>query len=158
MAAAGQAEMLAMHLALDLGTGIQHARDDGGVEIGHIAFQRRRAVGHGHAGQHDVVFQRNGFALELAAGGAFHSRLAIPGIARVLFGRGPIARRARIFHLRHFVRHRGNEIVGFNRALHQAAERGDVVVGERKAALLGDTAKLGGRGKDDCHGALLEVS
>ena len=156
MAAAGQAEMLAMHLALDLGAGIQHARDDGGVEIGHIALQRRRAVGHGHAGEHDVVLQRDGLALELAAGGALHGRLAIPGIARVLLGRGPIARRARIFHFGQFVRHRGNEIVGFDRALHETAERGHVVIGERKAALLGDTAKLGWRGKGNCHGALLE--
>lgn len=69
---------------------------------------------------------------------------------------GPVARRARVFHLRHLVRHRGDEIVGFDRALHQAAERGDVVVGQRKAALLGDAAKLGWRGKNNCHGALLK--
>jgi hypothetical protein len=30
-----------MHLAGDLGAGIEHARDDGGVEIGDIAFERR---------------------------------------------------------------------------------------------------------------------
>ena len=30
-----------MNLAGDLGAGIKHARDDGRVEIGHIAFKRR---------------------------------------------------------------------------------------------------------------------
>ena len=138
-----------MRLADDLGAGIQHARDDGGVEIGHVAFQRRRAVHHRHAGQHDVVLERDRLALELAAGGALDRRLAVPGVVRVFLRRRPVARRARIFHHRHFVGHRGDEIVGVDRALHQSAERGDVFIGQRQAALFGDGAQLIGGWKRD---------
>ncbi len=147
-----------MHFASNLGAGVQHARDDGGIEVGDVTLQRRRAVHHRHAGEHDIVLERDGLALELAARGALHGRFAVPGVARIFLRRGLIARRARIFHLRHFVGHGAHEIVGFDRALHQSAERGDIFIGQRKAALLGDAAKLGWCGKDNCHGALLEAS
>ena len=60
-----------MHLAEDVRAGIQHARHDGGVEVGHKAFQRRRSIHHRHAREHDVVLEGDGLALELAALGTF---------------------------------------------------------------------------------------
>jgi len=149
MAAAGHAEGFAVHLAGDLGAGIEHARDDGRVEIGNVAFQRRRAVHHRHARQHDIVLERDGLALEFAARRTLDGRFAVPGVARIVFRRRPVARRARILHHRHLVRHRRDEVVGIDRALHQAAERDDVFVRERQTTLRGYRAKLRWGGKDD---------
>src|SRR6185312_2502234 len=91
VAAAGKTEVLAVHLALDFRTGIEHARDDRGVEIRYVTFHGRRAIHHRHAGQHDVVLQRDGLALQLAAVGALHHGFAVPRIARVIFRWGLIA-------------------------------------------------------------------
>ena len=67
VAAAGEAEILAMHLADDGGAGIEHAGHHGGVDVGHVAFERAGAVHHRHAGEADIVLQRHLLALELAA-------------------------------------------------------------------------------------------
>ena len=55
MAAAGEAEILADRLADDRAAGVENARRDGRVDIRHIAFHRRGAVHHRHAGETDIV-------------------------------------------------------------------------------------------------------
>ena len=63
-------KILAMRLADDRAAGIEDALHHRRVDVGDIAFQRRRTVHHRHAGQHDVVLQHHGLALELAVGRA----------------------------------------------------------------------------------------
>ena len=47
---AREAEVLADRLADDRGAGVEQARDDGGVDVGHVTLERRGAVHHRHAG------------------------------------------------------------------------------------------------------------
>ena len=68
VAAAGEAEILADGLADDGAAGVEDAGDDGGVDVGHVALERRGAVHHRHAGEADVVLERHLLALELAGG------------------------------------------------------------------------------------------
>ena len=67
MAAAGETKILAMRFADDGAAGVEDAGDDGGVGVGDIAFERRGAVHHRHAGEADIVLERDRLAGELAA-------------------------------------------------------------------------------------------
>src|SRR5258705_7163208 len=98
MAAAGEAEIFAMHLAEDGAAGIEDAGDDGGVGVGDVAFERRGAVHHGNAGEADIVFERDGLAGELAARGTLDRGLDVPGVELVFFALGTVTRRPRVFH------------------------------------------------------------
>ena len=71
MAATGQAETFAMRFADNLRAGIEQARYDSRIKIGHKPFKRRGAVHHRHAGHHDVVLDGDALAAELSAGCAF---------------------------------------------------------------------------------------
>jgi hypothetical protein len=142
MAAAGQAEILAMRLADDGAAGIKDAGHDGGVDVRHVALERRRTVHHRHAGQHDVVLQHDGLALELAARGAFDRGLDVPGIVLVLVAGRAIARRARIFHPRQVVGHGIDDVVGRHARPHQLDEGLHVGVGQRQADIGRDFAQL----------------
>ena len=152
VAAAGHAEELAMRLADDGGAGIEHALHDRGVDVGDVAFQRGRAVHHRHAGQHDVVLEHHGLALELAARRARDGRLDVPGVVLVLGRRRPVARRARILHRRQVVRHRVDHVVGRHARLHQVDERLQVCLAHRQADVLGDFAHLLGCRNLNGHG------
>src|SRR5208282_1218665 len=111
MASAGEAETLAMGLADDLPARVQDAGDDGGVEVGYVTLQRRRAAHHRHAREHDIVLEHYGPAFQLSLARARDGRFVIPGVVFVLLGTGTIARCARIFDPRHFVRHRIHDVV-----------------------------------------------
>src|SRR6266568_6445908 len=90
MTAAGKAEILAMRLANDGAAGVKDARDDGGIDVGRVAFERRGTIHHGNAGQADIVLQRDGLAGELAARRALDRRLDVPGIVLVLLAFGTV--------------------------------------------------------------------
>src|SRR5882672_6423700 len=98
VAAAGEAEILTMDLADDGASSVQHAGDDGRIDIGDIAFERRRSVHHGNAGERDVVLESYLLARELAVGRALDLGLDVPGVELVLLALGAIARRAWILH------------------------------------------------------------
>src|SRR6185436_15289814 len=84
VAAAREAEVLAVHLAEDGAAGVEDARHDGGVDVGDVALQRGGAVHHGHAGQADVVLERDALALQLAGGRALDLALVVPGVVLVV--------------------------------------------------------------------------
>ena len=151
VAAAGQAERLAMGLADDRPAGIQNALDDGCVDLRHVAFQRRGAVHHRHAGQHDVVLQHDRPALEPALRGALHGGFHIPGVVRVLSPGRPVSRHAGIAHRGKIVRHRIDHIVGGDVRPHQFNERGDIGIAQRQPDFFGDVEQLGRGGNLDCH-------
>jgi hypothetical protein len=56
MAPAREAVIFAVRLAYDGAAGIQDARDDGGIDVRRIAFQRGGTVHHWHACKADVIF------------------------------------------------------------------------------------------------------
>src|SRR5260221_10204707 len=91
VAAAGEAEILTMDLADDGASGVQHASDDGRIDVGDIAFERRRTVHHGNAGERNVVLERYLLAGQLAAGGALDLGLDVPGVVLVLLALGAVA-------------------------------------------------------------------
>src|SRR2546425_673090 len=112
VAPAREAEVLAVRLADDLATLVEDAADDGRVEVRNIALERRGAVHHRHAGEHDVVLDRHALALELAGRRALDRRLAVPRVVPVLLRAGPVARRARVPDRGNLVRHRVDRVVG----------------------------------------------
>src|SRR5262249_40585889 len=105
VAAAREAEVLAVDLAHDGAAGVEHTRDDRGVDVGDVALEARGAVHHRHAGQADVVLERDALALELAARRALHLALVVPGVVLVLRALGTITGRAGILHDRHRIGH-----------------------------------------------------
>ena len=152
MAAAGKAEILAMRLADDGAAGVEDARDDGGIGIGHVAFERRGAVHHGNAGQADIVLERDRLAGELAARRALDRRLDVPGVVLVLVALGTVAGRSRIGHGRDVIRHGIDDVVGGVISLHQGVVGFELLVAHMHAEVLGDAAQLIESGSSDCHG------
>ena len=152
VAAAGEAEIFAMDLADDGAAGVEHAGDDGRIDIGDIAFERRGAVHHRHAGEADIVLERDRLAGELAARRALDLGLDVPGVVFVLLAFGAIARRARIFHRRDIVRHGVDRVVGGVVRLHQGVVGFELLVAHMHAEIFGDAAQLIERGSSDCHG------
>ena len=67
MAAARHAVIFAHRLPGDLAAGVENARDDGRVDLRHVAFKDPGADHHRHAGEAYVVLQRDALAGELAA-------------------------------------------------------------------------------------------
>ena len=112
MTAARQAEVLAMRLADDRAAGIEDAGDHRRVDVGHIAFERRGAVHHRHAGETDIVLQHHALARQRAVGAPRTSALHRPGVERVFGCARPIARRARIAHRRQIVGQLVDAVVG----------------------------------------------
>jgi hypothetical protein len=100
MAAAGEAEILAMRLAGDGGAGIQKTRHDGGVDLGHIAFESGGAIHHRHASDAYVIFDRHSFAFELTCGSTSDVGLAVPSVVLVFLTGRLVAGRPRVFDRR----------------------------------------------------------
>src|SRR5262249_29441379 len=96
VAAGREAQILARRLAGDGAAGVEHAGDDGGVDFGHIALERARAVHHRHAGHADVVLDRHRLAGKHALAAAGDVRLPVPGVVPVLLADRAIAGRARV--------------------------------------------------------------
>ena len=112
MAAAGHAVIFAHRLAGDLAAGVENALDDRRVDVGHVAFQEIGADHHRHAGEADVVLERDAAAGELAARLALDRSLHVPGAVRVLLRRRPMRLTARIFHRRQLIRRRVEHRIG----------------------------------------------
>ncbi|MPL89754.1 hypothetical protein SDC9_35796 [bioreactor metagenome] len=157
VAAAGHAEAFAMRLADDRRAGIEKPRHQRCIDVRDIALERRGAVHHRHAGQHDVVLQDHGLALQLALGRAGNGRLHIPRIERVLGLRRLHARRARVFHHRQRVDHPVDLVVGGDIAAEQPLDRGHVLGREAEADPFGHIRDLGVVRKSDCHGGTPSV-
>src|ERR1041384_3950647 len=96
VAAARQAEALADRLADDLAAGVEDAGDQGRVDVGHIAFERRRAVHHRQAGDADIVLDDDRLAGQRAARLALDRGLPGPGVEPVLVMARAIAAGPRI--------------------------------------------------------------
>ena len=142
-----------MHLAEDRGAGVEHAGHDRGVDVGHVAFERRGAVHHRHAGDADIVLERDPLALELALGRALDLALDVPEIVFVLVALRAVARRARIFHRRQVVGQRLQQIVGGDVAGKRLLEEGDVGVRQVHAEFGTDLRQFGRcRHLHACHG------
>ena len=142
VAAAGKAEILAMRLALDGGARVQQPLDDGRVDVRHITFQRGRAVHHRHAGQHHIVLERDGLALQLTSRRALDPGLVVPSVVLVLLALRTVAGRARIADLRQVVGKAVNHVVGLDATGDEAEEGLHVVLAERQAHLVRDIAQL----------------
>ena len=100
VAAAREAQVLAYRFTDDLGAGVEQTGDHRRVDVGHVALEYRSAVHHRHAGDADVVLDRDGAAFEPAAARAADGALVIPGAERVLGRFRAITWRARILHRR----------------------------------------------------------
>ena len=155
VAAARQAEVLAVRLAEDGAAGVEDPGHDGGVHLGHVALEGGGAVHHGHAGQHDVVLQHDRLSLQLPRGRALDRALVVPGVVLVLLGTRPVTRRARVGHRREVVRQAVDDVVALDARLHERDERVDVGVGQREPHLGGDGLHLVRCGDGDWHGILL---
>ena len=95
VACAREAEIFAGRLARDGAAGIENPRHHGGVDFRHVTFEQRRAVHHRHAGDADVVLDRNLLAAQQPIAAAPDIRLPVPG-AVWIFRRGrPVSGRAR---------------------------------------------------------------
>src|SRR5712691_6350050 len=103
MALSGHTKIFTVCLAEDGAAGVENAADDGRVDLGHIALEGGRPVHHRHAGEHHVVLEDYGLALELASARSLDARLVIPGVVRVLLRSGAMAGRSWVLHLRQVV-------------------------------------------------------
>src|SRR5215471_21641709 len=80
-------------LADDRPPRLQHAGDDGGVEVGDEALEGERAEAHWHPGDCDVILEADGLAREDPCGRSLDPAPPRPGIERVFIERGPVAGR-----------------------------------------------------------------
>src|ERR1700729_861836 len=131
-----------MRLALDRCAGVQEMRNDRGVEVGDIAFERRGAIHHWHASDADIVLDSDRLPLELAARCALDIGLYVPGVERILLGARPIPGRAWIFDDGNLVRHLIDDIVSGKAAVHQRNELADAFLRHGHAEALDDVRHL----------------
>src|ERR1700722_7988949 len=131
-----------MRLALYRCAGVQETRNDGGVDVGDIAFEGRRAVHHRHAGDADIVLDGDRFAFELAVRRALNVSLYVPGVKRILLGARPIPGSAWIFDDGNLVGHLIDDIVSSKVAVHQRNELADAFLRHRHAEALDDVGHL----------------
>ena len=141
-AAAVEAEIGVGGLADDGAAGIEDAGHHGRVDIGHVALEHRGAVHHGHAGEADVVLERDLLALERPPVRAPDLGLPVPGVVGVLLRRRPVSGAARVLDRKLRLIEIVEPVVGGDRARHQAAERFRILHGDRHAVALGDVEDL----------------
>ena len=85
MAAAGEGEVVHIEDRADRAPGVQDARDDGRVDVRHVAVQHVRRARHGHAGDAHVVLDADPFAGQLAGRGPAHRTAPDDRIQRIVF-------------------------------------------------------------------------
>ena len=159
VAAAGHAVVFAHRLAGDLAALVEDAVDDGGVDVGHRALEEGSADHHRHAGEADVVLQRDAAAGELAAGLALDRGLHVPGAELVLVGRRPPAAVARIFHRGLFVGHRIERGIGRDQRRDDVLHGVEVHHARVHAELIRGVAQIGDAGFfESGHGGLRALS
>src|SRR5215471_5612569 len=93
VAAAGEAEVLALGLSHNFAAGIQNAGDNGGIELRCVSLQHRGAIHHRHARDTHIVLDSDALACQNASRSAFDGAFLIPGVQRVLLSAGAIATR-----------------------------------------------------------------
>src|SRR4029077_4099621 len=142
VAAAGHAIIFAHRLAGDFAAGIENALDDGGVDVRHIAFQNIGADHHRHAGETDIVLERDAPAGELAAGRALDRGLHIPSAVAVLVALRAVPLPARIFHRRYFVWHGIEQPIGARKRADDLFDRAQIFVTRIHAELLRRFAQI----------------
>ena len=118
VAAAGQAEILAMGFAYDAAAGVQHPLRDRGVELRHIAFQGGSTVHHRHARQGNVVLENYLPPFQRPRLRTAYVGLDVPGVQLVFFGRRSATGSPRVFHLGHKVGQGVDSVVGLEAAFH----------------------------------------
>ena len=151
VAAAREAKVLAVRLADDGAAGVEDARDHRRIDVGHITFERRRAVHHRHAGQTDVVLQHDALAGQRAIGRALHLRLDVPRTERVLAGARPRAGRARVAHFGQVVGQLFDPVIGLHRAFEHVEVLADLALRHAHVQRADDLLQLLDRGSFD-HG------
>ena len=131
-----------MRLADDGAAGVEDAGDDGRIDVRHVAFERRGAVHHRHAGEADIVLEDDALARQRTVRGAAHFGLHRPGIERVLVGARPIAGRARVAHRRQIVGQLIDPIVGLERAFQHLHVFGDFALRHAQVQRTDDVVHL----------------
>ncbi len=152
VAAAREAEVLTHCLADDRGPGAEQAGDDGGVTRWDEALEGFRPVHHRHAGDHDVVLDRDRAAGQWAVVGLVDRRRHVPGAERVVgVGRtGPraVGRRRRRRAVVQLLDGRPR----VEQASGERGERGDVGGAQAEPVAFGDGGQVGLVGRTDGHG------
>ena len=156
VAAAGHAVIFAHRLAGDLAAGIENALDHRGVDLRHIAVQELRADHHRHAGEADIVLERDAPAGELAARFSLDRSLHVPGAIRVLRRRRPIELPVWIFDWREFVRRSVKRRIGVGERRDDLRDSIEVSLARPHAEPLGRLAQIGDGGFLE-HGRSLQV-
>ena len=95
VARARKAQILAGRLARDGAAGIENPRHHRGVDFRHITFEQRRAVHHRHAGDADVVLDRDLLAAQQPVAAGPDIRLPVPGAVWIFRCGRPVSGRAR---------------------------------------------------------------
>ena len=154
VAAAREAEVLAHRLAEDGAAGVQNARHDGRIHVGHVALERRSAVHHRHSGDAHIVLDREPLAFELAAPRAFDRGLDVPRAVAVLLAAGAITGCARIFYRRQLLRHAIDGVIRIDAGPHQLAEYREIRLAHAEPEILRERLQLRRRRRLDraeCH-------
>jgi hypothetical protein len=156
MAAAGHAVIFAHRLAGDLAAGIENALDHRGIDLRHIAVQELRADHHRHAGEADIVLERDAPAGELAARFSLDRSLDVPGSVRILRRRRPIELPVRVFDRRQLVRSGVKHRIGVGERRDDLGDRIEIGLARPHAEPRGRLAQIGD-GRFLEHGRSLQV-
>ena len=119
--------MLAHGLPGDLAPGIEDPRHDRRVHVGHEPLQYVRAVHHRDPRHAHVVLDRDALARERPGGRALDRALPVPRVEPVLARRRPVARVSRVLDGERRLGELVEAPVGGEDAVHQVAERDDVL-------------------------------
>jgi len=152
VAATRKAKAFAIRLARDFTARVEDARDHRRVDVGHVALEHRSAVHHRHAGDADVVLDRDPLAAQRPARGALDRGLVVPRVQRVLVALGTVARRARVFDRRLRFDEFLQALVGRHGPGHQALEGHEVLRAQVQTELRGDVLDFVERGRFDDDG------
>ena len=151
---AREAQVLAHRLAGDRRAGREQPGHHGRVPAGHEALQGARAVHHRHAGDLDVVLDRDPAPGQRPVGPLGDLGPHVPGAQRVparvrLLPRpvsGWLRRRLRVQLL--------DRVVGRQQAGHHGLERAEILVTQMHPVPAGDRREVVFAGRTDSHGGL----
>src|SRR6185437_9162981 len=148
---AREAQILAGRLAGDRPSGVKNARHHSGVEFGHIALKQGRAIHHRHAGDADVVLDRDFLAAQQAIAAGLDVRLPVPGAIGIFGRRRPIARRPRRDRCQRWRDELLELAIGSERPLEGLLVGGDFVRRQHEAKIRGEPIDLLQRRKTNRH-------
>ena len=145
VAAGGERAILGGCLAGDGAAGIENAGNDGGVDVGNIAFQHPAAVHRRNAGDAHRVFDADIIAFENARLRALDVAAHIPAVIGIFLSGRPVAGVARIFLLRAPFRDVFQHAVGGHRPLHNILIGLAILLRHLKPELIGQLKNLANR-------------